>query len=155
MGQTPELLPLHPIEHLQNTRSREHSLKLGLYLATCCGPRTLHSAWPRVTPSQVAQDFTRRRKRTWLSLEWFSQRAIKKKISLGCFHRKTELEGGSGIGTAIVRREGVQVEARRPRLRVDTAESGTRVDQSWLEFVVYIQSILKEINPEFHWKDCC
>ena len=54
-----------------------------------------------------------------------------------------------------MRRDGVQVEARRPRLRVDTAESGTRVDQRWLEFVVYIQSILKEINPEFHWKDCC
>ena len=62
----------------------------------------------------------------WLSLEWLSQRAIKKKISLGCFHRKTELEGGTGIGTAIVTREGVQVEARRPRLRVDTAESGNQ-----------------------------
>ena len=52
-----------------------------------------------------------------------SQRAIRKKISLGCFHRKTELEGATGIGTAIVRR-GVQAEARRPRLRVDTAEPG-------------------------------
>lgn len=46
------------------------------------------------------------------------------KISLGCFRRKTELEGGTGIGTATVRREGVQAEAQRPRLRVDAAEPG-------------------------------
>ena len=88
------------------------------------GPGPCTVPGPEQTPSEGAQDFTCRRKRTWLSLEWLPQTAIRKKISLGCFYRKAELEGGTGIRTALVRREGVQADAQRPRLRVDTAESG-------------------------------
>lgn len=150
---TPRIGTSYSIEHLQNTRSARHSLQLRLCFAPChlLWAQDLAQCLAQSNTIKVAQDFTRGRKRTWLSLEWLSQRAIRKK-SLWAASMGDRAGRGTGIGTATVRREGVQQRHRDPGSGWAQQSPGDH-SRPELARVCGLYPVSLKGNQTVHWKD--